>query len=359
MRIIICIDLDSFYASLEERRNPELKGKAIAVCVYSGRTKDSGAVATANYKAREFGIKAGIPISIAKGMDKEKVVVFLPVDMDYYRDVSEKIMNLMRTYADKFEQISIDEAYLDVTQRCKGSFGNAKKIAIEVKKIVFEKEGLTCTAGIGENKLIAKMASGIKKPNGLTMVMPRDSQKFIWSFELRKLHGVGVQTEKILKEMGVSSVKALALADLGKLKQAFGGNKALLLHNKALGIDDEEVEYSEKQQLSKMGTLKQDTRDLGEIMEKIGELAAVLEKRIKKQDVFFRNVAIIAITPGLQMYTKSKTLPGLSDSIQVAKETARELMEFFLEENPEIILKRCGIRVSGFEKKKQKTLGEF
>ena len=134
------VDLDSFYASLEENRDPAIKGKPVVICVYSGRSEESGAVSTSNYKARAFGIKAGMPIVIAKRIAKGKDVVFLPVDMDYYREISERIMDLMEEESDTMEQVSIDEAYLDVTELTDGNWDKAIEIAKSIKEKFLHKK---------------------------------------------------------------------------------------------------------------------------------------------------------------------------------------------------------------------------
>ncbi|PVX25531.1 MAG: DNA polymerase IV, partial [Candidatus Bathyarchaeum sp.] len=127
------VDLDYFFAQCEERRNPAIKGKPVVVCVYSGRTEDSGAVSTANYVARKYGVKSGIPISLAKSKLKDVDSVFLPVDKEFYKQISDSIMEILRGYADHFEQVSIDEAYLDVTQRTKANYQQAKEVADTIK----------------------------------------------------------------------------------------------------------------------------------------------------------------------------------------------------------------------------------
>ena len=139
------VDLDYFYAQCEERRNPSIQGRPVVVCVYSGRTEDSGAVSTANYVARKYGVKSGIPISLAKKKLEGVNPVLLPVDHDFYREISDKVMEILRGYADRFEQVSVDEAYLDVTQKTKGLYEEAEELASRIKDDVFTKQKLTCS----------------------------------------------------------------------------------------------------------------------------------------------------------------------------------------------------------------------
>ncbi|MFQ5887527.1 MAG: DNA polymerase IV, partial [Candidatus Hydrothermarchaeales archaeon] len=202
-RIILHIDMDYYYAAIEERENPDLKGKAVAVCMFTPRGEEGGAVTTANYEARKSGIHSGMSYSKAKKLDPD--AVFLPANFDFYWSISDRIMGILREYADNFEQVSVDEAFLDVSSKVK-DFDGAKRLAVEIKKEVFNKEKLTCSIGIGPNKLIAKMASGVKKPDGLTAVRPEEVVDFLKPLGLTKLWGVGKKTEARLNEMGVSHV---------------------------------------------------------------------------------------------------------------------------------------------------------
>ncbi|MBI4170205.1 MAG: DNA polymerase IV, partial [Candidatus Aenigmarchaeota archaeon] len=248
-RIIMHMDLDSFYASVEEKRNPDLAGKPIVICVFSGRSADSGAVATANYKARELGIKAGIPITAAKRLASDETV-FLPNDIEYYREVSERIMELIEEDCDSLEQASVDEAYMDVTNKSLGMWENAEKIAKDIKNNIKEHERLTCSIGIGPNKLIAKMASKLKKPDGLTVIKDEDVYKFLENLEIRKIHGIGGKTAEILNSLGIKTAKDLAHFNPLLLEERIGKNKTKLLQEKAQGADNTPVEQKEAQQIS-------------------------------------------------------------------------------------------------------------
>ncbi|MBI4399803.1 DNA polymerase IV, partial [Candidatus Micrarchaeota archaeon] len=159
-RIILHVDMDYFYAQCEERENPELKGKAVVVCMFSRRGHDSGAIATCNYKAREYGIRAGMPIARAKKLCPD--AAFLPANFELYTRVSDGVMNIIRGFSNKFEQAGIDEAFADVTQKAEGEFDKAEGLALELKGEVLEKEKLTCSVGIANNKSIAKIASDFK-----------------------------------------------------------------------------------------------------------------------------------------------------------------------------------------------------
>lgn len=358
-RIILHVDLDSFYASLEELRNEEIRGKPVVICVYSGRSEDSGAVSTANYKARELGIEAGMPISVAKRHAKDKDVVFLPYDIEYYRTVSERIMELLEEEADIIQQVSIDEAYLDVTEKSMDNWINAKKIANKIKKRIKEQEGLTCSIGIGSNKLVAKIASKQKKPDGLTIIKDTEVKEFFENLPISKIHGVGNKTIKILDELGIKTTKELAKFDIYSLEGKFGKNKAKILQEKAGGIDDSPVEPKERQQISRLGTLKEDTNDVEKIVEKIKELAVGVKEKIDKENVSFRTISVITIDTTLKVQTRSETIQS-TDNVDSILPIVKILLEKFFDETPDIKFRRIGIRVSNLiYKKEQKTLGEF
>lgn len=357
-RIILHVDLDSFYASIEEFRNEEIRGKPVVICVYSGRSEDSGAVSTANYKARELGIKAGISIKRAKSLAKDHDVVFLPVDMQYYREVSQRIMEILEEESDTIQQVSVDEAYLDITSRT-DNWEEAQIIAKRIKDRIKEREGITCSVGISFNKFMAKMASEHQKPDGLTTVKPQEAKEFLADLPLTKLHGIGKKTADILNDMKVKTAVDLARYSLVELEEKFGKKKARMLHERAQGIDNSPVEPTIARQVSRIGTLKQNTRDTQLILEKLNELIRDIEKKVEQKKVFFRTVSLIVIDTQLKTHTKSETVQQTGD-IGRMQEIIGQLLENFLAENPGIELRRVGIRVSNLiYRKEQKTLSEF
>jgi len=358
-KVIMHIDLDSFYASIEEVRNPSIKGKPIVICVYSGRTENSGAVSTSNYSARKLGIKSGMPIILAKRIAMNKEVVFLPVDMEYYKEVSDSIMNLIEEESDILEQVSIDEAYIDVTEKTSGNWNKAIQVANTIKQKILSQEGLTASIGIASNKFVAKMASDFQKPNGLTLVKNEEIIPFLENLKVSKLHGIGEKTASALNEIGIETSKDLSKCDIKILEGIFGKNKAKLLHDKSLGIDNSIVETKKKKQLSKIGTLKEDTKDKKVIFEKIMELSNELNQKIKRDNVSFRTVSLITIDIELKTHIKSETISRAND-IQRAIPVFKQLLDNYIEENPEKKLRRIGIRVSNLEFfNSQRTLDEF
>ncbi|MCR4336036.1 MAG: DNA polymerase IV [archaeon] len=357
-RVILHVDFDYFYAQIEELRKPELKGKPVCVCMFSGRTEFSGAVATANYKARELGIHAGMPIAFAKKKSKDLVV--LKADREYYSEVSERIMNLMREFSDNFEQVSIDEAYLDVTEKTKSSFVEARKIGEEIKKKIFEEEKLTCSVGIGPNKLIAKMASSVQKPNGLTIIIPAEIKEFLRGKRIKDLHGIGPKTAETLKEKGINTIPQLSKVSVKNLQEWFGENKGVMIHEKSLGKDESEVEEREKQQYSRIKTLKEDTSSISVLYEESKSIAMELSKKVSEKKIYFRTISIILISSKLESLTRSKTIERPTQKEHEILSITKELFEQFFSERKDFVARRFGVKVSGFsEAQKQKSLFEF
>jgi DNA polymerase IV (DinB-like DNA polymerase) len=355
------VDLDYFFAQCEELRTPSLKEKPVVVCVYSGRSEDSGAVSTANYVARKFGVKSGMPIYLAKKKLENVDAAFLPVDDKLYEETSNKVMELLRDNADVFEQVGIDEAYLDVTRRTAESYQVARDLASEIKASMRNRLGLTCSVGVGPNKLVAKIAADENKPDGLTVVEPGQVKNFLELLPVGRLIGVGSKTAEKMRSIGICSISDLARYDVQKLISTFGKNIGTYFHNASLGIDNEPVrEKGEAESLSRIATLKLDTRDVDIILEKTDELCADLHANIIEQNVTFKSVGIIAIAKDLSLYSRSRTLESPTNSLDVMKTIVKELLERFFSEN-ELEIRRVGVKLSGLSgiEKSQKQITSF
>jgi len=351
------VDLDAFYASVEERERRELKGKAVVVCVYSARGGDSGAVATANYEARKLKVHAGMPIARAKKLAPD--AVFLPANFELYEKVSSNIMDILRRNAAKFEQVGIDEAFMDVAENC-GDFLKAEALARKIKAEIKEKEKVTCSIGIAHNKLVAKIASGYQKPDGLTVIRPENAKSFLASLELRDIYGIGKKTEEKLGEIGIKTVEELQKAETAALIEKFGRATGIWLKNAALGIDEEPVEErGEQEQIGRIETLAEDTRDAEVIYRKIIELSKEVIEELKKRELCFRTITFGAVTEDLKSHTRSRTLEKACSSAEEVKDEIKELIASFLDEN-ELYIRRAGITFSKLSKiKGQKKLEEF
>ncbi len=363
-RVIFHIDMDYFYAAIEEREKPELRGKAVVVCMLSGRSELSGSVSTCNYIAREFGIRSGMPCSRAKKLNPE--AVFLPVRKEFYTSVSDRIMEILRSYADpgengdSFEQISVDEAFLEITDRAGGDFNVALEIGMEIKKEIKEKENLTCSIGIGPNKLIAKMASSAKKPDGITVVSPENLGAFLWPLKVSKLWGIGDVTAKKLQEMGIVTVKDLAEHDVIDLISIFGKSRGTWLKQAASGIDDSPLKEREgSEQIGRIATLPEDTLDQRLILPLLERLAGDVIEKLDSRELSFRVVTVTVINSNFRMYTKSRTLNHPVSSKEALLEAAREILSEFISES-RTEFRRVGVRVGGLQKKKgQKSLFDY
>jgi DNA polymerase IV (DinB-like DNA polymerase) len=355
------VDLDYFFAQCEELRNPPLKDKPVVVGVYSGRTEDSGAVSTANYVARKFGVKSGIPLYLAKKRLEGTEAVFLPVDGEFYEQISDKIMQALRGYADVFEQVGIDEAYLDVTQKVHGSFEAAKALAQKIKDDMKSQLSITFSVGVGPNKLIAKIAADSQKPDGLTIVKPEEVERFLSQLPVDHLIGVGRKTSAKMGELGIKTIGDLAKYDVQRLVEIFGKTLGVYFHNAANGVDNEPVqEAGEAESISRISTLKENTRNLALILEKTGQLIEDIHKELLQRRGSFKQVGIIAIMTDLSIRSRSQTLETPTRDIDTLRKTVQELFEKFLDES-ELEIRRVGVKISHFAKEetKQKQLASF
>jgi DNA polymerase IV (archaeal DinB-like DNA polymerase) len=363
-RVVLHVDMDYFFAAIEERENPELQGKAVVICMLSGRSELSGAVSSCNYVAREFGIRAGMPCSRAKKLDSE--AVFLPVRKDFYTSVSDRVMEILRSYADirkdgeTFEQTSIDEAFLEITEKADEEFNLAFEIGMKIKKEIKEKENLTCSVGIGPNKLIAKMASSAKKPDGITVISPDKLENFLWPLKVSKLWGIGDVTAGKLQEMGIISIKDLAEHDVGDLVSTFGKTRGIWLKQAAAGIDDSPLKEREgSEQIGRIATLPEDTLDIQLISPLVDRLTNDVISKLDSRELSFRTVTVTVINSNFRIHTKSRTLNHPVNSKEILLETVREIMNEFLSES-QVEFRRIGVRVGDLQKSKgQKSLFDY
>ena len=346
------MDMDHFYTAVEEREHPEYKGKPVVVGADPKEGKGRGVVSTSNYEARKAGVRSGIPISRAWKLCSE--AVYLPPNFPLYIKVSNEIMKIARRYADKFEQWGIDEAFLDVSTRVK-DFLEAAALARQLKHEVKEKENLTCSIGVGPNKLIAKIASDYQKPDGLTVVKEDEAEAFLAPLPVRRLLWVGRKTETKLKIMGIYTIGDLARYDPTLLAEAFGV-MGTQMHLSARGIDRSEVEArTEVKSISHETTFEEDTDDAEAVLETLNGLAAGVAKEVAEQRLFFKTVTVKVRYANFETHTRSKTLPYITNRLQDLQKTARKLLSSYLENNRKIRL--IGVRASSFVKgEKQKTL---
>lgn len=332
--IILHVDLDAFYASVEEREHPEYKGKPVVVGADPKGGAGRGVVATCNYPARKYGIHSGMPISIA--YRKCPNCVFLPVNMDLYVAVSGNVMELLRQHAEKFEQVSVDEAYLDVSFL--KSYEKARELGQQIKDEIKQKEKLTCSVGIGPNKLVAKVASDFKKPDGLMVVTPGEVLGFLAPQSVRVLRGVGPKTELALNNYGIKTVADLRTLSADQLV-AIAGSFGLELYEQSRGNYPAELitEWTPKS-MGRNSTFEHDTKDKGEILKVLDEMCQDVWKQLKAEKFAFKTVTIRVRYEDFDTHTKQKSLIDYVDNIEAIRNTARELLEGFLKDTRRIRL---------------------
>ncbi len=346
-RIIFHIDFDYFFAQCEELRTPELRGKPVVVCVYSGRTEDSGAVSTANYEARKYNVRSGMPINLAKKRLKDiSDVSLLPVDHEYYKEMSDKAMNIIQNHADKFEIASIDEAFIDVGEALKYEFTRAVELAVKIKDQLRNVLKLSCSIGIASNKLVAKIASDFEKPDGLVIVHPGDTQSFLRNLDVSKVVGIGKKTEECLNQMNVKTIGQLAELDIYSLTKMFGRKNSVYIFNSSRGIDNEPVNEDDSvTQISRIMTLKKSINSVGEIYEDLASICRDVHKSATDRGLSFKSVGIILILDDLSTRTKSKSLRAPSMGYHEIFKTSISLFEEALS-GSQLMVRRIGVKIS-------------
>lgn len=360
-RIIMHIDFDYFFAQCEELRRPELRHKPIIVCVFSGRTADSGVVSTANYVARNYGVKSGIPIRNAKSkLEKVSDAVFLPLDIAYYSQISESAMSIIRSYADRFEHVGIDECYIDVSDRV-GSFEEASILGQKIKNDIQRQTRLTCSIGVAPNKLLAKIASDLNKPDGLTTLEPGNATESIANMKASTIPGIGPKTSVRLEELGVKTIGDLALFDVFRLIEEFGKKTATFMHNASRGVDnDPVVESGQRQQIMRITTLKSSATESAEIYHVLYELCQSVFRTAAARKSSFKTVGILLILDNLDNITRSKSLKVHSTNLELMTSTAKSILDEAMKEAGLIKVRRLGIRLSDFQNiEGQNTMFDF
>jgi DNA polymerase IV (archaeal DinB-like DNA polymerase) len=360
-RVVMLADFDYFFAQCEELRNPTIKDKPVVVGVYSGRTEESGAVSTSNYIARKYDVKSGMPLFLAKRKLEGTDAIFFKVDHEYYDQISDRIMGIFRGYASSLEQVSVDEAYLDVTEQVGGSFEKAREYAQQIKADVETQVGISFSIGVGPNKLVAKIACDSQKPNGLTIVKPDEAKAFLAPLAVDRLLGVGKKTMVRMDQMDIKTIGDLAKYDCQRLIEVFGKASGLYFHNAANAVDNEPVlEQGEAESISRIGTLKQDTRNLAFILTKTDELTEYVFKDLIERNLSFKLVSIYVVMVDLSSKTRSVTLDQPSKDKETITRNVKSLFEKFLGEST-LEIRRVGVKISGFHKEEphQKPLTLF
>jgi len=346
-RVVFHIDFDYFYAQCEEVRKPELKTKPVCVCVFSDRGEGSGAIATANYTARKYGVKSGIPISFAKKrLEQRNDAVFLPVDFEYYSKMTKKAMEIMKDNADIFEYVGRDEAYLDVTKRVEGNYEKASHLAQQIKNKIRAKIKLSCSIGVSSNKLISKIASDYQKPDGLTIIKPDKIEQFLKPLNIRVIPGIGKKTEQRFKEMNLETIEDLKKIDVFTLNKEFGRKNGTYMYNAIRGINDDPVKEKEESiQYSKITTLKKDSKDHEFLLENLKGLCKQVHDVIIKNNKMFKSIGIHFVQSDLTNKSKSKILRNSTNNLEELEKNAEQLLLDALD-NQTMTIRRLGVKVA-------------
>jgi DNA polymerase-4 len=339
-RSIIHLDMDAFYASVEQLDNPELKGKPVIV----GGTSKRGVVSAASYEARRYKIHSAMPIAQAIKLCPHGV--FLPVRMKRYKEISSRVYAIFQNYTPLVEPLSLDEAFLDVTASVK-LFGTAEDIAKKIRKEVFKKTGLTVSAGVASSKLVAKIASDINKPDGLTIVPDGTEAEFLAPLPLKRLWGAGKKTREVLGMLGVKTIGDLAKLPLSLLEKKFGRH-GKSLHNAALGLDERNVETEhETKSIGHEFTFNTDLTDITTIKRELLELATMVAKRLRRYQFQGRTVTLKVKYHDFKQITRSATIKQhTADSKKIYEEVLQLLKKTEAGQKP---IRLLGISVSGLK----------
>ncbi len=307
------MDMDAFFAAVEQQRHPELKDKPVVIGG-SGDPTQRGVVSTANYAARKYGIHSALPLRTAYKLCPQ--AVFLPVDMEEYSRVSAIFKNVLRHFSAVMEDVGIDEAFLDLTESDKPS----EEIAREIKEGVKEATGLTCSVGIAQNKLLAKIASDMEKPDGLTIITGEDIESRIWTLPVRKLWGVGPKTEAYLKGIAIHTIGELAAVPLEKLIEHLGKSYGRYLYDASRGIDESPlVTHWEPKTISRETTFQNDTDQWQTIARNLAELTRETVRELMEGEHSCRNVTVKIRFSDFKTHTRATTLAAPTDNLELIR----------------------------------------
>ncbi len=351
MRIIMLIDMDYFFAACEEIKRPELRTRPTIVGADPKGGRGRGVVMTCNYVARKLGIHSAMPISEAYKIKPD--AEYLPMDYSYYEQKSSEVLSIIREFADRVEQVSIDEFFIDVSNKAE-SGDKILAYANAIKAAVRERARLPCSIGISGTKLIAKMACEKAKPNGIMLVTDAQVKDFLEPLNVGELHGVGKKTEEKLNAMGYATVAELSKASIMGLMDAFG-SFGIDLHNLSNGIDNREVvENAEVKSISKEYTFEYDTKKKEEAARSIKDLSEQLGREAKAKNISFKTVTLKLRYGDFTEHLHSKSIRATNNAEEIGK-IALEL--YTSSANTSKKLRKLGVRISGFtDYKNQKTL---
>lgn len=341
IRKIIHIDMDAFYASIEQRDDSSLRGKPVAV----GGSPEGrgGVVATASYEARKFGVRSAMPAKRAVKLCPD--IIFVPPRFEVYKEVSQHIREIFRRYTDLIEPLSLDEAYLDVTTD-KLSIGSAIDIASRIRKSIAEELHLTASAGVSVNKFVAKIASDLKKPDGLTFIGPSRVEKFMETLPVEKFHGVGKVTAAKMKGLGLHTGEDLKKLSEAELKSHFGKSGSFY-YKIVRGIDEREVQpHRETKSIGAEDTFPFDLTEWEDMRDELSKITKTVYSRLLRHQLKARTITVKIKYHDFKRVTRSRSFTEGTDDRETIYQTACHLLEATEIENKKIRL--LGISLSNF-----------
>jgi len=386
---VVChVDMDCFYAACERLREPALRGQPLVVGMGYESEETHGAVATASYEAREFGVESAMPISEAlellprkvdaatdPDLDVEEAGFYRPVDLDYYGEVGSEVKAVLHEHADVVREVSIDEAYLDVTDRVHwdgdatdGTAGDGVTVdgaagetatdegatddrteteqvtafARELRRRIREEVGVVASVGVAPTMSAAKIASDYDKPEGLVVVEPGEVREFLAPLDVAEIHNVGPVTARELREMGIETAGDLAESDPDRIRDQFG-ERGLEVRRFARGEDPREVTpVGEPKSLSRESAFTEATEEFAEKREKVRALAADVAERAEREGALYRTIGIKVVKPPFDVNTRAESLPGPVEDADLLESTALDLLAEFEDAR----VRKLGVRVS-------------
>lgn len=355
-RIICHVDMDCFYAACERLREPELEGEPVVVGMGFTPGENTGAVATASYEAREFGVESAQGIETAMDrlppmyqvsedseLEAAEAGYYRPVDMEFYESVSEDVREILRDVADTLRIVSIDEAYLDVTEST--DWAHVEGVARHLVDRIHREVGVTASIGVAPTMSAAKIASDYDKPEGLVVVEPDEVSTFLAPLDIERLHGIGPVTATELRSEGIKTIGDFAEVDETTVADKYGDRGRELLR-RARGVDDREVTpRGEPKSLSRESALGEPTADVSTKRDRIETLASSVADRAHRKGALYRTIGIKVVEPPFEVNTRAESLSGPVDDPDLVKEIALELLDEFEETK----VRKLGVRVSNLE----------
>jgi DNA polymerase IV (archaeal DinB-like DNA polymerase) len=346
-QIIFHCDLDAFFASVEIRDHPEYKNRPVIIGADPKKGKGRGVVSTCNYKAREYGLHSALPISQA--YKKCPQGIYLRPNFLKYKKASQQVMQILNSFSEEFQQVSVDEAYVDMSERCK-DFDEAKEIAKAIQKSIMKEVGITMSIGVASTKSIAKIASDYHKPNGTTIVRPEEVKRFLSPLEITRIPGIGKKSKFYYNKRGIFTIGDIIKTPLNLMIQKFGksGSWAWRVAN---GLDNRSVKAipDERKSISKERTFYEDTADFSLILSKLEEINKKIHDKLKQGGVYYKTITLKIRFQGFLTYTRSKSLPFHIQDEKTTIDVILELYKEFLNNGKKVRL--VGIKLSNLSAK--------